>query len=94
MPFKLNASIFTNEQIQEMRNWIAECDQDEDEEFSDDEVVNTVRKYYDGGLAAFDFGNGITFNHIMQAAEYDSSFPDNGNSYMSDALDHSIAHMV
>jgi hypothetical protein len=46
----------TREQIEEARNWIADCqwaDEVEVAELTDEEIVRGIRRHYDGGLTAF-----------------------------------------
>ena len=48
---------FSPEEIQAMRDWVAECDWIEDQDYIDEmtdaEIVAGVRKHYDGGVTAF-----------------------------------------
>jgi hypothetical protein len=43
----------TSEQIGDARAWCADCFSDTPDDVTDDEVVDCVRRQYDGGLAGF-----------------------------------------
>lgn len=49
---------YTKEQIQEMRDWIADCqwpdlEPEEIDQLTDDEIIKGVKKHYSGGLEQF-----------------------------------------